>query len=244
MIAIPAGAVADPTRLVLDELSAPTYALPSGKQFGGRVFRLDGYQQNQRLADASLSETISLTLSYRTEDLGEAKPETLGLYAWDGSQWSSTGLSCHVTSAQQQIVCAAARPRLTQFALLADIPVAQPTNSLFLPLIQGTGSTSGGPRVEITAISVTNDHYSTSFQTTGFTALLPGQHVHFFFNTVPTSEAGVPGAGPWWMYATPSPYTAIKRSDRPASATQLCVLVANADHSVQPGTGNCYPLSD
>ncbi len=243
VVAIPAGAVADPTQLVLHELSTPTYALPSGQQYAGRAFRLDGYRDNQRLPDLTLAETISVTLSYREAALGEAKAETLGLYAWDGSQWSNAGLSCSVESTEQRLVCAAETPRLTQFALLAETPtIEEPTNQLFLPLIQQTTNIASGPTAQITAISVTGDRYSVSFQTAGFTAQLPGQHVHFFFNTVPTGEAGMPGAGPWWMYATPTPYTGIKISDRPFSATQLCVLVANADHSVQPGTGNCYPL--
>jgi hypothetical protein len=30
--------------------------------------------------------------------------------------------------------------------------------------------------------------------------------------------------------------------DRPAQATQMCALVANADHSVQLNTGNCVDL--
>ncbi len=243
-VVIPAGAVADPTRLVLDELSAPTYALPSGKQYAGRAFRLDGYQNNQRLTEFPLGETISITLSYQGDALGEASAETLALYAWDGTQWSNVGLSCRVESTQLRLVCAAETPRLTQFALLADTPtlIEEPANQLFLPLIQRDGSAASSSTVQITAISVTGDSYSISFQTLGFTAQMPGQHVHFFFNTVSTSDAGIPGVGPWWMHATPSPYTAIKTSDRPAGATQLCVLVANADHSIQPGTGNCYPL--
>lgn len=242
MVTIPAGAVADPTRLVLDEISAPTYALPSGKQFAGRAFRLDAYRNNQRVTDLTLSESISITLTYRTEALGEASAETLGLYAWDGNQWSNAGVSCSVESAQTRLRCSAATPRLTQFALLAAAATTEPANRLFLPLVQREGGSSSSATAQITAISVAGDSYSISYQTTGFTAQLPGQHLHFFFNTVPTSEAGIPGGGPWWMYATPSPYTGIKLSDRPAGATQICVLVANADHSVQPGTGNCSPL--
>jgi uncharacterized repeat protein (TIGR01451 family) len=242
MVALPAGAVADPTRLVLDAIRAPTYALPSDKQFAGRAFRLEGYRNNQRVTDLTLGETIAMTVSYRTEALNGASEEGLGLYAWDGSQWSNAGLICTVESAQKRLHCAAEKPRLTQFALLAATQSSEPASRLFLPLVQREGSSSSSASAQITAISVAGDSYSISYQTNGFTAQRPGQHLHFFFNTVPTSEAGAPGAGPWWIYATPSPYTGIKLSDRPAGATQLCVLVANADHSVQPGTGNCFPL--
>jgi hypothetical protein len=71
---------------------------------------------------------------------------------------------------------------------------------------------------------------------------MPGQHVHFFFDTVPPEEAGVPSAGLWFVYAGPSPFTGYGTADRPQGANQMCILVANQDHSVIQGTGNCYNL--
>ncbi len=64
---------------------------------------------------------------------------------------------------------------------------------------------------------------------------------------MPQSHAGVPGSGPWQLYPPGpgtglSPFTLFTQNDRPAGATQICILVANADHSVNQGTGNCYPL--
>ena len=56
-----------------------------------------------------------------------------------------------------------------------------------------------------------NEHqqYVVDYETFGYTEQLPGQHVHFFFNTVPPEQAGVPGAGPWYVYGGPrrSPVT-------------------------------------
>ena len=66
--------------------------------------------------------------------------------------------------------------------------------------------------------------------------------MHFFFSTVSVADAGVPGAGPWFLYAGPAPFTGYKVSDRPADASQMCILVANPDHSIIPDTGNCIPL--
>jgi hypothetical protein len=76
----------------------------------------------------------------------------------------------------------------------------------------------------------------------GFEPALPGQHMHFFFDTVSVENAGVPGTGPWFLYAGPMPFTGYKVSDRPAAATQMCILVAKADHSIIPNTGNCVDL--
>ncbi|GAB4537294.1 MAG: hypothetical protein Kow0063_23840 [Anaerolineae bacterium] len=100
----------------------------------------------------------------------------------------------------------------------------------------------------INSITVQDGRYVVDFETSGFEPLLPGQHVHFFFNNVPPEEAGLPGAGPWQIYpagpgqANTSPFTLYSVDQRPADATQMCILVANADHSVVQGTGNCLDL--
>ncbi|MCU0270390.1 MAG: Hsp70 family protein [Acidimicrobiales bacterium] len=67
-------------------------------------------------------------------------------------------------------------------------------------------------------------------------------HAHFFFNTVPAGQAGVPGTGPWELHGSTDPFTAFAESDIPPFATAVCVLVANADHTVIPGTGNCEAI--
>jgi len=94
----------------------------------------------------------------------------------------------------------------------------------------------------INNIYVQGNSYAVEFETFGFAPQLPGQHVHFFFDTVPPEQAGVPGNGPWKLYGGPSPFTEYGLGDRPQGATKMCVLVANPDHSVQGNTGNCYPL--
>jgi hypothetical protein len=98
------------------------------------------------------------------------------------------------------------------------------------------------PAARIQDITVEQGLYVVPFQTYGFTPQLPGQHVHFFFDTVPPEQAGVPGDGPWFVYGGPSPFTGYGVADRPQGATQMCILVANPDHSIQLGTGNCVDL--
>jgi hypothetical protein len=96
---------------------------------------------------------------------------------------------------------------------------------------------------EILDISVEGDHYSVEFIAGNFVPSLPdAMHVHFFFNTVPPSQAGNPGSGPWILYGGPSPFTEYTLAARPANATAMCILVANPDHSVVQGTGNCVDL--
>jgi hypothetical protein len=110
------------------------------------------------------------------------------------------------------------------------------------------GSPAPDNTARISGIAVQDGRYIVDFETFGFEPLVPGQHVHFFFNTVPPEQAGTPGSGPWQIYPTgpgqpnTSPFTLYTVDQRPADATQLCILVANQDHSVNPGTGNCVDL--
>jgi hypothetical protein len=93
----------------------------------------------------------------------------------------------------------------------------------------------------ITRIEVENDVYVVYFETS-YDLLTNRQHTHFFFNTVSPEQAGVPGFGPWFVYYETSPSRPYRVSDRPADATQMCILIANPDHSVNYGTGNCVDL--
>lgn len=88
----------------------------------------------------------------------------------------------------------------------------------------------------------TSGQYVVDYETFGYTEVLPGMHVHFFFNSVPPEQAGSPGNGPWILYGGPRPFTGYRESDRPAQATQMCALVANNNHSVIADSGNCVNL--
>lgn len=131
----------------------------------------------------------------------------------------------------------------------AATATASPTPPAATPTPPGTSAVAPTPTAtlapdtsRITGIELSGSQYVVAFETGGFAPALPGQHVHFFFNTVPPGQAGVPGAGPWFVYGGGSPFTGYGTSDRPAAATELCILVANPDHSVIQGTGNCFPL--
>lgn len=102
----------------------------------------------------------------------------------------------------------------------------------------------GIPFVRINSITIENSIYQVSYETFEYTPALPGSHIHFFFDTVPVENAGVPGTGPWIIYAGPDPFQGYAVGDRPADATRMCALVANPDHTVQPGSGNCFDLPE
>jgi serine/threonine protein kinase len=100
------------------------------------------------------------------------------------------------------------------------------------------------PYVLITGIRIENNKYVVDYEVHNFPQS-PSLHVHMFFNTVPPEQAGMPGGGPWkltWGKYGDPPFTQYGPADRPARATQLCSLVANPNHSIQLGTGNCVDL--
>lgn len=104
--------------------------------------------------------------------------------------------------------------------------------------------TPAGRQARITGITVSGASYAVAYEAFGFTPDIPGiRHVHFFFDTVAPTEAGIPAPSRnWILYDGPSPFKGYKLSDRPAKATKMCILVANHDHSVVQKTGNCMDL--
>jgi actin-like ATPase involved in cell morphogenesis len=139
----------------------------------------------------------------------------------DGGATTTTGLagpSTKCTSASGR--CA----RLTDVSLQNGTYVATYTVKGFKPIIYDSAQGKGNPE----------DH-----------------HVHFFFDTVPTQQAGTPGQGPWTVWDLDSGkgkfvFDAFSVSNQASNggqgATKLCVLVADAVHGVEQGSGNCRPL--
>jgi uncharacterized repeat protein (TIGR01451 family) len=235
LLTFPGGSVFADTLVTYEEIEEP--GALGDLPFAGRAFRLDGYQDNVLLSDFHLYETAHITLSYTLADVVGIDLDRLTLRYWHEGRWQSSGVVCTTDSSAQRVHCAVANPVLSQYVLVEGVD----ERALYLPLIVRNAA-SVAERAEITGIAVVDNQYVVAFETHGFTPQLPGQHVHFFFDTVPFDQAGVPGSGPWVIYAGPSPFTGYTVGDRPAGAGGLCILVANPDHSVIQGSGNCYSL--
>lgn len=121
-------------------------------------------------------------------------------------------------------------------------PTATPTIAPTATPAPTPTPTPSGRQARITGITISSGRYVVDYQVFGFTQALPGRHVHFFFDTVPPTQAGMPGKGPWYVYGGPIPFKGYKVTDRPPGATQMCILYANPDHSVVQNTGNCWDL--
>jgi len=144
--------------------------------------------------------------------------------------------------AESPLLTATNAPTLTPAPPTATFPPATTATVT----LTSTPTVPAGPFSRINAMTIDNQgRYVVEYETFEFTEQISPTtlHVHFFFNTVAPEEAGVPGHGPWILYGGPRPFTGYLASDR-KDATQMCILVANPDHSVQPNSGNCYPLPD
>lgn len=122
-------------------------------------------------------------------------------------------------------------------------PTLPPTTTPTITLTPTPTVPPGIPYVRINSISINDSNqYVVEYETFEYTETLPGMHVHFFFDTVKPENAGLPASGPWILYGGPRPFDGYKVSDRPVNAYQMCALVANANHSIQLGSGNCVDL--
>lgn len=149
------------------------------------------------------------------------------------------------TATSEATATATAQPSATFAATATHTPTAVPATATHTPAaVPPTATTSPPePAVRITQIALSGDRYAVYYETTGYTPNNAQLHIHFFFNTVPPASAGVP-ANPnnWILYDLPVPFTGYGPSQRPDGASQMCALVANPDHSVRLGTGNCVNL--
>lgn len=143
-----------------------------------------------------------------------------------------------------QTLAVTAETKIVTEAPIAIVAATETLAATLAPTLAVTATQTMPPLyVRINNITVDGTgHYVVDYETFGYTEQLPGMHVHFFFNTVTVEQAGSPGSGPWYLYGGPRPFTKYSEADRPADATQMCALVANKNHSIIPGSGNCVNL--
>ena len=102
--------------------------------------------------------------------------------------------------------------------------------------------TPAGKQARINSIDVSGGRYVVDYEVFGYTQKLPGMHVHFFFDTVPPTKAGMPAKGPWYVYAGPIPFKGYKvstgRPRRPRCASSSPTPTTRSSRS----TGNCVDL--
>ena len=97
----------------------------------------------------------------------------------------------------------------------------------------------------ISDITVTDDELVVPFVANP--DLAPGAaQALFFFDDQSIDDIGAGGVGNWEAWDQPSPFTGESefnaRQAAQNGATKLCVVAADAELTVRPGSGNCVDL--
>ncbi len=136
-ITIPAGAVNGDYRIVYNPIATPPVTLPTGLNFGQFYFGLHVFQNGVIVDPLPLNDPPGATVDINygptlgslqfpnSQDLLE---DTLGLYYWDGSAWSTSGISTTVFTNTDRLT--AHLSHLSQFGLFG-----QPPYRLYLPIV-------------------------------------------------------------------------------------------------------------
>ena len=138
-----------------------------------------------------------------------------------GAASSSPPASDALVSSAPSVVVSASP---TQATSAAPTSTALPSSSA----LASPSATPAGRQARITGIAVSDGRYVVDYQTFGYTPALPGTHMHFF-DTVSVADAGA--LAPVVPVCRPAPF-GYKVSDKPADANQMCISVANPDHSI------------
>jgi hypothetical protein len=149
----------------------------------------------------------------------------------------ATAVSARTETAAAAVVSASPTSTPTE---AAPTQATLPTSTL--DPNQPTPVPPGVPYVLITGIQLDGDKYVVNYETLAFLESLNSRHIHFYFDTILPEDAGVPGKGPYMMHGGPRPFREISLFDTPPDATQMCALVANPDHTILTGSGNCVDL--
>ncbi len=127
--------------------------------------------------------------------------------------------------------------------------VTSPSSSATVPT-----TCAGGVCLSISSIELVSGAWIVKYGVSGFDPVIgaaPNLHVHFFYDTTPIDQAGVPGTGKWvvWDRAKGGGelvMNAMNVVNAPEmngmGATAICAAIANHDHSIRKDTVVCSPL--
>jgi hypothetical protein len=222
--AVAAAAAIDPAADITDAPAAPEAASPPASVAAAPATSTDGVRSRRMLPVglALVAAVVVAAVAIASNMLG-------GGTGGPPSASPEPSIAVVPSASPSLAITPSPSPILTPSPTSTPVPTPTPT--------------PGGLQARISSITLSNGRYVVDYEAFNYTPELPnGRHVHFFFDTVAPEDAGVPGRGPWELYAGPVPFTVYRVSDKPSGATQMCILSARPDHSVLPNSGNCVDL--
>ncbi len=133
VIAVPSGALSEPAELAYGSVTTITHA-PPGFAFAGRAFELNAYRDGILQEGLTFETPLTVTIGYTQADMEGKNEASLALYYWDGTDWTTDGITptAHYPTQRQLI---ATIDHLSTFALLARNEPQTPPGTIYLPLV-------------------------------------------------------------------------------------------------------------
>jgi len=126
------GTVTETITLKYSEMMTPGQEIPADWMFAGRAFSIVAHRDGIALSSYNFAKPLSVTIYYNPDDLDGIDPMELGLYAWNGTEWSMEGITItEVVTAEHKIIATVAH--LTDF-MVAQAPT-EVQNSYYLPMV-------------------------------------------------------------------------------------------------------------
>jgi len=130
---LPLGAISQSMVLTTTPLVTVSH-LPTGLLFANHAFTLQPYLYGLALTTTfTFSQPITLTFSYRDEDITNLDESTLELRYWDGQAWTTNGIT-RLSHDREANVIQFTLSHLSDFALFGQAKTAAKTG-VYLPLI-------------------------------------------------------------------------------------------------------------
>ncbi|MBL7063649.1 MAG: hypothetical protein ISS49_05490 [Anaerolineae bacterium] len=93
-VAVPPGAVSQPTNLTYTPFSAPGYPAPAMLSFAGHAFGLEAYLGGSAQQGFAFSKPVTITIHYSEADVVWLGEDALTLDFWDGGGWVDAATTC------------------------------------------------------------------------------------------------------------------------------------------------------
>ncbi|MBK8046246.1 MAG: Ig-like domain repeat protein [Anaerolineales bacterium] len=117
---------------------------PAGFKFGNLQFDLTSYATGTPLHGVTFAIPLTLTIDYDPAMVDNLDPATLGLFHWDGSEWSTDGITIVEHNVTEHKVTIAVS-HLSEFALFAAPAGPVVTDHIYLPNLQDDDIPPIGP---------------------------------------------------------------------------------------------------